>query len=153
MGNRAVVTFSKNPKSQCVYLHWNGGRASVEGFLGAVRELGLPRTVQSLHAVAFAFFNNELPTGEGGPTAYIETYGQADTDNWDNGVYLINGDLDIIGREFVRGAEEVDQEKTEEVKKEAMERYVYALGLANKTLEAAKAVGNIEFITLGDKNG
>ena len=33
MGNRAVITTRKDLKDIGVYLHWNGGRDSVEGFL------------------------------------------------------------------------------------------------------------------------
>ena len=33
MGNRAVITTRKDLKDIGVYLHWNGGRDSVEGFI------------------------------------------------------------------------------------------------------------------------
>ena len=40
MGNRAVITASKLKDSGLgIYLHWNGGRASVLGFLKAARQL------------------------------------------------------------------------------------------------------------------
>jgi len=41
MGNRAVITFATYTNAPAIYLHWNGGRASVEGFLSAARQLGL----------------------------------------------------------------------------------------------------------------
>lgn len=124
MGNRAVITFTQDVNSPCIYLHWNGGRASVEGFLQAARELGLRRcetTGSSLadkHAEAFVmddlaeliarhFFKCDV-----GFTVYRFNYGQADKDNQDNGVYLLNRDMTIGGRLFGRGGEEVNAEKT-----------------------------------------
>jgi hypothetical protein len=41
MGNRALLTFSTEPTAPAIYLHWNGGRASVLGFLKAARQLGI----------------------------------------------------------------------------------------------------------------
>jgi phosphosulfolactate synthase (CoM biosynthesis protein A) len=124
MGNRAVITFTQDFNSPCIYLHWNGGRASVEGFLQAARELGLRRletssgTLAGKHAEALVL--NDLAEmiarhffgGEVGLTVYRVTYGQADKDNWDNGVYLLNRDMTIGGRLFKRGAEENDSQKT-----------------------------------------
>ena len=40
MGNRAVISFSTSPAAPSIYLHWNGGRASVEGFLAGCLEAG-----------------------------------------------------------------------------------------------------------------
>jgi len=42
MGNRAVVVFDEfKPESEAaaIYLHWNGGRDSIEGYLKATRIL------------------------------------------------------------------------------------------------------------------
>ena len=33
MGNRAVLEFKDQSNQPNIYLHWNGGRASVEAFL------------------------------------------------------------------------------------------------------------------------
>lgn len=126
MGNRAVVTFANredieqwvNPKGDgeklkgyCaehpnkvgVYLHWNGGRASIEGFCEACRRMkfrgpasdsyGVARFVQ---VVANSFGNDGLSVG-------VNTLGKSDCDNYDNGVYVVDDNWDIIGREFAHG--------------------------------------------------
>ncbi len=45
MGNRAVIAFDdeRREKDQCpaIYLHWNGSRSTVEGFLRAAKEFGI----------------------------------------------------------------------------------------------------------------
>ena len=45
MGNRAVIAFEQNGKqdknSVGIYLHWNGGRDSVEGFLQTAKDYGV----------------------------------------------------------------------------------------------------------------
>lgn len=45
-------------------------------------------------------------------TVYRHEYGSADTDNWDNGVYVLDSNLNIRKRLFKRSGEEVDSEKT-----------------------------------------
>lgn len=124
MGNRAVITFAQTTSAPCIYLHWNGGRASVEGFLRAARHLALnapmlaePRghnfaaQAQVLDAVASLLAEHFFGT-EVGRTVYRETYGSTDTDNGDNGVYVIDVNLDIVRREFMRHDEELGADKT-----------------------------------------
>lgn len=112
MGNRAVIAFEGKPDAVGVYVHWNGGRASVEGFLMACKANGfrspesdpsyaLARLVQ----VITAFFGDGLSVGVG-PLRSL------DCDNYDNGVYIVGGDWEITGRRYNRGSEEVDPEKT-----------------------------------------
>jgi hypothetical protein len=119
MGNRAVITFHNNYHAPCVYLHWNGGRASVEGFLRAARELGFDlgkfRSESSFmdafaRMIASRFFSCNV-----GRNVYREQYGRADTDNYDNGVYIIDEDLRVIGRLHNRGQEEINPAKTAEI--------------------------------------
>lgn len=127
MGNRAVVTFANrkdieqwvDPKGDGetlrgfvaengnklvgVYLHWNGGRASIEGFCEACRRLkfrgpasdsyGVARFVQ----VVANFFGN------GGLSVGVDTLERSDTDNYDNGVYVVDDNWNIVGREFAHG--------------------------------------------------
>lgn len=104
MGNRAVIT---TPDMLCgVYLHWNGGRDSVEGFLTYCRLAGhrdpaedgtyaLARLVQ----VVGNFFGGSLSVGVG-------PYDILDCDNGDNGVYVVGQDWKIVRRLFFRGAEQ-----------------------------------------------
>lgn len=113
MGNRAVIAFDTFSSAPAIHLHWNGGRASVEAFLQAGRVLGLNQGTKSemldklAEMIAARFFKCEV-----GHTVYREQYGKSNTDNWDNGVYLINENFEINGRKFKRHAEEDDAEKT-----------------------------------------
>ena len=50
MGNRAVITTRKDLKDIGIYLHWNGGRDSVEGFL--------PRLSFPSSRSSFCFYNS-----------------------------------------------------------------------------------------------
>ena len=126
MGNRAVITFGQKYNSPCIYLHWNGGRASVEGFLRAARHLGIRLSsdkteAQIMDAIAEAiagpFFGNDI-----GLTIYRQQFGRSDQDNWDNGTYLLNADLTIGGRLFARHDEEVSAEKTQAIYEQIMAR-------------------------------
>ena len=121
MGNRAVIAFTNSaPDSKCIYLHWNGGLASVEGFLGAARELRInhldrrwgrvdeERAMQQLGTlIGRAFFGNDP-----GFTVYVEEYRSADKNNGDNGLYLIDEQFHIVGRQFAPRYEEFDLPKT-----------------------------------------
>lgn len=123
MGNRAVVTFANhndieqwvNPdgggeklKGYCaehpnklgVYLHWNGGRSSIEGFCEACRRLGFRGPASDSYGVArfiqvvANFFGND------GLSVGVDMLGRCDCDNYDNGVYVVDDNWNIIGREF-----------------------------------------------------
>ena len=131
MGNRAVVTFGTDQKSPCIYLHWNGGRASVDGFLGAVKELNInppdPRWgmvdearffEQMARVVGPWFFGNDP-----GFTIYLEEYGFSDASNGDNGVYVLSKDsLEIVGRKFKKTHEEIDAVKTLAIRDQILAR-------------------------------
>lgn len=125
MGNRAVITFVTTKTAPCIYLHWHGGRASVEGFLKAAKALNLHAPLQEdpfcilaqtrvmdefAETLAEFFFGTKV-----GKTVYRETYGRADADNWDNGVYVIDENFDIVARHFKRHAEEIDEKKTDDI--------------------------------------
>lgn len=117
MGNRAVITFNTANNAPAIYLHWNGGRASVEGFLSAARQLGLrhaptaqaqTETLDNLaELLARYFFRCNV-----GMTVYRMHYAGTDRDNGDNGVYLLGRDLSIIARLYKTGREEIDRAKT-----------------------------------------
>lgn len=109
MGNRAVIT-DKN-KQIGVYVHWNGGRTSVEGFLTYCRlkeyrnpnddYYGWARLCQ----VIGNFFGGELSVG-------IGIYEYLDTDNGDNGVYVMDENWNICERIYADGCnEKVDKQK------------------------------------------
>jgi len=124
MGNRAVISFSSSPKAPCIYLHWNGGKASVRGFLDAARSLGIKLDKSREHSIeaqaeamdAIAkLIARDFFGGEVGRTVYRETMERADKDNWDNGVYYIDSDLNITGRQFKRRDDEIDPEKRQSI--------------------------------------
>lgn len=127
MGNGAVVTFANRKdiekfvdpygggeklhgfvaengdKLVGVYLHWNGGRSSIEGFCEACRRMkfrepasdsyGVARFIQ---VVANFFGNDGLSIG-------VDMLGRCDCNNYDNGVYVVDDNWNIVGREFAHG--------------------------------------------------
>ena len=116
MGNRAVITlprFEKDKKTVGIYLHWNGGRDSVEAFLKYCElrgfrspekdDYGIARLVQ----VIANFFGGDLSIG-------VNNCDMLDTDNYDNGVYLIK-DWKIVGRKFFKGEEQKEHDLKEMV--------------------------------------
>lgn len=110
MGNRAVITTPE--KKIGVYLHWNGGRDSVEGFLATCKKYGFRPPERDIYGwarlcqVIANFF------GMDGLSVGIGPYEELDRDNGDNGVYIIK-DWQIIGREYAPECEEYDYDITE----------------------------------------
>lgn len=106
MGNRAVITTAPFSFDNVgIYVHWNGGQESIEGFLAACREMGycdptrdpsygLARLTQAIGL----FFDAGDSSSVG-----IGTCGQLDCDNGDNGVWLIGKDWAIVGHGSPRG--------------------------------------------------
>ena len=109
MGNRAVITTEENFKNNGIgiYVHWNGGRDSIEAFLKycEIRKFRAPDEDcygwARLAQVIANFF------GMDGLSIGIDTVDHLDCDNFDNGVYLIKG-WEIVGREYFTGAEQDD---------------------------------------------
>ena len=101
MGNRAVLEIQN--ENIGIYLHWNGGRNSVQAFLDVAKEYnvrttedyGLARLVQ----IIGNFFGGILSVG-------IGSIKQLDTDNGDNGVYVIDKYFNIVERKFMRNPEQ-----------------------------------------------
>ena len=97
MGNRAVIT-TRN-KDLGVYLHWNGGRDSVEAFLKYCELKGYRPPERDCYGwarlcqVIGNYFGGELSIG-------IDKYEKLDTDNGDNGVYVIEN-WKIVDRLFI----------------------------------------------------
>ena len=129
MGNRAVVTFAKrseiekylvpskkggdgeklegfvadNPHRVGVYLHWNGGRDSITAFLNACKELGYRCGASDNYGIAR--FTQTVCNffGSGGLSCGVDTLARLDTDNYDNGLYVVGDNWEVIGREFAHG--------------------------------------------------
>jgi hypothetical protein len=106
MGNRAVIT-TKDAWKNCgvgVYLHWNGGRDSVEAFLKYCELKGYRAPDKDCYGwarlcqVIGHFFG-------GGSSVGIDTLWHLDRDNGDNGVYIIE-DWKITDRIYFDGDEQ-----------------------------------------------
>jgi len=137
MGNRAVITLAPyKPENPGIYVHWNGGRASVEGFLKACRELGFRgpgadptyAMARLTHAVCL-FFPDGLSVGIGACSGL-------DCDNGDNGLYEVGDDWQIVGRHFRPYSElreEVNEEKTDAIASEIVQRAQAVQEMAKET--------------------
>ena len=102
MGNRAVITTER--KDLGVYLHWNGGRDSVEAFLKYCELKGYASPERDTYG--WARLCQVIGNYFGGTNSVgISRYEESDRDNFDNGVYIIEN-WKIIGREFNRGSEQ-----------------------------------------------
>jgi hypothetical protein len=101
MGNRAVIT--TKDKKIGMYLHWNGGRDSVEPMLKYCELQGYRSPSNDCYGwarlaqVAANFFGGTLCVG-------IDLYENL-CGYCDNGVYIIDG-WEIVGREYFSGAEQ-----------------------------------------------
>ena len=143
MGNRAVLQFGQLRNSLGIYLHWNGGRASVQGFLNAVNQIPEYRgqskdykTARLIQLIGLFF--------PGGYSVGVDIASNLDRDNGDNGTYIIdedqnnrlesgslNKDLTIIDRLFINKTEksfcfieEINQEKTDEICKSLKDKII-----------------------------
>lgn len=102
MGNRAVITTRQ--KQIGVYLHWNGGRDSVEGFLAYCKLKGYRSPENDSYGwarlcqVIGNWFGGGLSIG-------INKFGNLDIDNGDNGTYVIE-DWEIVDRLYHNGYEQ-----------------------------------------------
>lgn len=113
MGNRAVITteqgWTSKENNLGIYLHWNGGRDSVEAFLTYCKMKGYrpPESDNygwaSLATVLTNFFDAD-GTGVG-----IDIVSRLDCDNWDNGVYIIKN-WNIVDRKCSNGREQTGHE-------------------------------------------
>lgn len=109
MGNRAVITtrqgWLRKENNLGIYLHWNGGRDSVEAFLTYCKLQRYRRPEDdnygwaSLAAVITNFF------GASGTSIGIDIVSRLDYDNHDNGVYIIE-DWQIVDRKLFNGFEQ-----------------------------------------------
>ena len=118
MGNRAVITtqeYLTNPDTIGVYLHWNGGRDSVQAFLLYCKAKGYRPPDEDCYGwarlcqVVGNYFGGGLSIG-------IDACARLDCDNWDNGVYIIEG-WEIVDRRFAPEEEEQDRDLLEMLRK------------------------------------
>ena len=97
MGNRAVITTRKDLKGIGVYLHWNGGRDSVEGFLTYCKIKGYRPPEHDNYGWAYLCTTIGNFFGQSGLSLGIDVASKLDCDNWDNGTYIIK-DWKIVDR-------------------------------------------------------
>ena len=108
MGNRAVLTCNKNLRETGIYIHWNGGRDSVEAFLAYCDLKGFRKPEEDnygwacLTRVISNFFASSI---DDGLSIGIDNCKYLDCDNWDNGVYIIKN-WRIVDRIFYTGKEQ-----------------------------------------------
>lgn len=102
MGNRAVISNREAWRDVAIYVHWNGGRPSIEAFLKYAKEkklrdddYGLARLTQ----IICNYFGGSLSVGVG-------NIDRLDTSS-DHGVYEISN-WEIVGRRNNGYAEETD---------------------------------------------
>lgn len=122
MGNRAVITTAPFGLDNVgIYVHWNGGRESIEAFLAVARELDMLRPNDSCYGLARLtqiignYFGGGLSLG-------IGKVRELDYNNGDNGTYLIDGDWEIVGREFHGEDGRIDTEYRDAIKLECLEK-------------------------------
>ena len=103
MGNRAVIT--TKDKKLGIYLHWNGGRDSVEGFLTFCKAKGFRNPNEDCYgwiclATVIGNFMGD------GISAGLDSLENLDCDNGDNGLYVIDNNWDIVARKYDRNGEQ-----------------------------------------------
>ena len=139
MGNRAVIAFKskhmEKDQSPAIYLHWNGGRDSVEAFLRAGERLGIRGNdptycMARLTQVIGNYLGGTLSLGVG-------CYGNFG-DPGDNGVYWIKN-WEIVERETWTGGSENSEGLIEREGKLFEEQNGYDIeSLADTVFEANK---------------
>lgn len=106
MGNRAIITTAPfDRKNACIYVHWNGGLASIEAFCKAAKDLGY-RSPESDGSYALArlaglictFFDLDSDTSIG-----VGTVDELIEAGDDNGCWVLGGDWEIVERRNTSG--------------------------------------------------
>jgi hypothetical protein len=101
MGNRATITTAPfDRKNACIYVHWNGGLASIEAFCKAAKALGYRSPgsdpsycLSRLTGLICTYFDLDSDTSIGVGTV-DDLIGAGD----DNGCWVIGGDWEIVER-------------------------------------------------------
>lgn len=132
MGNRAVIT--NKDKEIGVYLHWNGGRDSVEAFLKYCEIAGF-RSLTEDPAYGFARLTQVITNWFGGGLSCgVNILKKLDCDNFDNGMYIVDG-WQIVGREYYDGPEQqeydlldmlldIDSKQSQHIGEEEIKKYL-----------------------------
>ena len=174
MGNRAVITTQLKEKNEIgnqtgVYIHWNGGRDSVEGFLKYCELKGYRKPENDSYGMArlIQVISNYFG---GGNSVDVGASENLDCENFDNGVYFIK-DWKIVGRlhepkveqleysliEVVKAIDE-KQPKDEQLGNEAIDKalktaYQYTYSIAVGDIEAKDENEALEQLKENISNG
>lgn len=101
MGNRATITTAPfDRKNVCIYVHWNGGLASIEAFCKAAKELGY-RSPGSDSSYALARLTGLICTYfdlDGDTSIGLGTVDDLIETGDDHGCWVIGGDWEILER-------------------------------------------------------
>ena len=109
MGNRACIA-TKN-KDLAIYLHWNGGRDSVDAFLQYCKYKGY-RSPES-DSYGWARLCQVISNFMGGTTSVgISRFEEADLDNYDNGTYIIEN-WEVVDRMYMQRHEQNEYDMNE----------------------------------------
>jgi hypothetical protein len=106
MGNRATITTAPfDRKNACIYVHWNGGRESIEAFCAAAKELGYRSpgsdgsyALARLTGLICTYFDLDADTSIGIGTL-DELLGAGD----DNGCFVLGDNWEIVERRDCNG--------------------------------------------------
>ena len=147
MGNRAVITTACVDAGKSdnigVYLHWGGGRDSIEVFLAYCKLKG-HRAPES-DCYGWARLCQVIGNYFGGTTSVgVDICSRLDCDNYDNGVYIIK-DWEIVDRQYHKGSEQSGYDMREmlnsineaQPEKERLEQSVI-VNFCNHTEESGK---------------
>ncbi len=105
MGNRAVIT--TEDKKIGVYLHWHGSIEYVNAFLNYCKDKKFVCPSEDNYGWASLIKVVANTVGQKGTSVGVDVYENLDTNNGDNGVYIIKN-WEIVGREFARDDEELE---------------------------------------------
>ncbi len=109
MGNRAIITTRANFENGVgmgLYLHWNGGRDSVEGFLKYCQIKGFSGFGED-DSYAFARLTQVVGNFFGGGSSVgVDVYNFTEDPWCDNGIYIVGNGWEIIDRKYFDGEEQ-----------------------------------------------
>ena len=97
MGNRAIIT-TKN-RNTGIYLHWNGGRDSIEPFLEYCKLKGF-RSPEADESYAFARLTQIISNYFKGGLSIGIIPSSKNYEMIDNGTYIIGGNWEIVDRDY-----------------------------------------------------
>ena len=154
MGNRAVITTRENFNNDGIgiYLHWNGGRDSVEAFLKYCEIKGYRAPDRDnygwarLCQVIGNFFGGSNSIG-------IDKVSNLDCDNWDNGTYIIEG-WEIVDRKYFEGLEQNEYDidgMLNSTEKEQLGGYLTATEIETEKLSIGDMVYILDYDGIPEK--